>query len=79
MTIHPSPRSVPGSGERAAWLVPPAVLGGLGALALLGGGGAVAAAALSVQEHRVATTVTEPVDTVVVDGRAAGVGVAPAW
>lgn len=78
MTTHPSPRSVPGSGERAAWLVPTAVLGGLGALALLGGGGAVAAAALSVQEHRVATTVTEPVDTVVVNGRSAVVEVATA-
>ncbi|WP_298585537.1 hypothetical protein [uncultured Kocuria sp.] len=64
--------------ERTAWLVPTAVLGGIGALLLLGAGGAAAAASLSVQEHRVDTTVTESVDTVVVDGRSAVIEVVTA-
>ncbi|WP_424348055.1 hypothetical protein [Kocuria sp. CH-021] len=82
-----SPGAVPGDvavqdvvseNERTAWLVPTAVLGGLGALLLLGAGGATAAASLSVQEHRVDTTVTESVDTVVVDGRSAVIEVVTA-
>lgn len=80
---HPAPappaaRDVVGETERTAWLVPTAVLGGLGALLLLGAGGATAAASLSVQEHRVDTTVTESVDTVVVDGRSAVIEVVTA-
>lgn len=75
---HPAAQDVLSENERAAWLVPTAVLGGLGALLLLGAGGATAAASLSVQEHRVDTTVTEPVDTVVVDGRSAVIEVVTA-
>ena len=73
-----APQDAPSPGERAAWLVPTAVLGGLGALLLLGGGGAAMAASLSVEEHRVDRTVTEPVDAVVVDGRSAVVEVVTA-
>ena len=65
-------------GERTAWLLPTAVLGGLGALLLLGGAGAATALALSVEEQRVTATVTEPVDSIVVDGRSAVVEVVTA-
>ncbi|MEX5257216.1 hypothetical protein [Kocuria arenosa] len=75
---HPAAQDVLGENERTAWLVPTAVLGGIGALLLLGAGGATAAASLSVQEHRVDTTVTESVDTVVVDGRSAVIEVVTA-
>ena len=75
---HPAAQDVPSDNERTAWLVPTAVLGGIGALLLLGAGGATAAASLSVQEQRVDTTVTESVDTVVVDGRSAVVEVVTA-
>ncbi|MEX5295856.1 hypothetical protein QYM41_11325 [Kocuria sp. CPCC 205268] len=75
---HPAAQDAVSGTERAAWLVPTAVLGGIGALLLLAGGGAAAAASLSVQEHRVDTTVTEPVDTVVVDGHSAVVEVVTA-
>ncbi len=73
---HPAParpaaRDVVGETERTAWLVPTAVLGGLGALLLLAGGGAAMAASLSIEQRQVDTTVTEPVDTVVIDGHAA--------
>ncbi len=74
---RPAPDAV-GRNERTAWLVPTAVLGGLGALLLLAGGGAAMAASLSVEERRVDTTVTAPVDTVVVDGRSAAVEVVTA-
>jgi hypothetical protein len=75
---HPAAQDVLSENERTAWLVPTAVLGGIGALLLLGAGGATAAASLSVQEHRVDTTVTESVDTVVVDGRSAVIEVVTA-
>lgn len=75
---HPAAPDVPSANERAAWLVPTAVLGGIGALLLLGAGGATAAASLSVQEHRVDTTVAEDVDTVVVGGRSAVIEVVTA-
>ncbi|PWF87119.1 hypothetical protein CIK52_04640 [Kocuria rosea] len=75
---HDSSHDVVSDNERTAWLVPTAVLGGIGALLLLGAGGATAAASLSVQEHRVDTTVTESVDTVVVDSRSAVVEVVTA-
>jgi len=75
---RPAAPDTPGEAERTAWLVPTAVLGGLGALLLLAGGGAAMAASLSVQQHRVETTVTDPVDTVVVDGRSAVVEVVTA-
>lgn len=65
-------------GERTAWLLPTAVLGGLGALLLVGGAGAATAVALSVEEQRVTATVTEPVDSIVVDGRSAVVEVVTA-
>lgn len=75
---HPAAQDVLSDNERTAWLVPTAVLGGIGALLLLGAGGTTAAASLSVQEHRVDTTVTESVDTVVVDGRSAVIEVVTA-
>ena len=77
---HPGPgaRDTVTDSERTAWLVPTAVLGGLGALLLLGGGGAVMAASLSIEQRQVDTTVTEPVDTVVVDGHAAVIEVVTA-
>lgn len=77
---HPGPtdQDVVGANERTAWLVPTAVLGGLGALLLLAGGGAATAASLSIEERRVDTTVTEPVESVVVDGRSAVVEVVTA-
>jgi hypothetical protein len=75
---RPAAPDTPGEAERTAWLVPTAVLGSLGALLLLGGGGAAMAASLSVQQHRVETTVTDPVDTVVVDGHSAVVEVVTA-
>lgn len=74
---RPAPDTV-GQSERAAWLVPTAVLGGLGALLLLGGGGAAMAASLSIEERRVDTTVTAPVDTVAIDGRSAVIEVVTA-
>lgn len=77
---HPGPaaRDTVTDTERTAWLVPTAVLGGIGALLLLGGGGAAMAASLSIERHQVDTTVTEPVDTVVVDGHAAVIEVVTA-
>lgn len=75
---HPAARDVVGETERTAWLVPTAVLGGLGALLLLGGSGAAMAASLSIEQRQVDTTVTEPVDTVVVDGHAAVIEVVTA-
>ncbi|MFI7580146.1 hypothetical protein [Kocuria kalidii] len=79
-TEHPGPtdQDVVGENERTAWLVPTAVLGGLGALLLLAGGGAAAAASLSIEQRQVDTTVTDPVDTVVVDGHAAVIEVVTA-
>lgn len=83
MSTHPEHRGttdqdVVGENERTAWLVPTAVLGGIGALLLLAGGGAATAASLSIEERRVDTTVTEPVESVVVDGRSAVVEVVTA-
>lgn len=64
---HPRPAARGADGERAAWLVPTAVLRGLGGLLVLAGGGAATAASLSVEQQQVDTTVTEAVDTVVVE------------
>ncbi|MFI7483439.1 hypothetical protein ACH9EU_13620 [Kocuria sp. M1R5S2] len=77
---HPGPadRGAVPDGERTAWLVPTAVLGGIGALVLLTAGGATAAASLSIEQHRLETTVTEPVTAVEVDGRSAVVEVVTA-
>ncbi|HST72000.1 hypothetical protein [Kocuria sp.] len=71
-------RDTVGAGERTAWLVPTAVLGGIGALLLLGGGGAAMAASLSVEQRTIDATVAEAVDTVVVDGHSAVVEVVTA-